>query len=61
MIMQFIERVAQECKFKQIPLTPCQLMYEVMNQITDEDVKAWDTNIVDIAEKIELVIELEGA
>ena len=56
--MKLITRIALELQEKG-KLTPCQLMYEVMNQVTDKDLYTWDTDLVDIAEKIEYLFATE--
>ncbi|KRE33462.1 hypothetical protein [Paenibacillus sp. Soil724D2] len=59
-IVNFIQNHALELNAKGI-LSRTRLMYEVMNEMTDEEMYSLDTDLVDIAEKIEHILEKEFA
>ncbi|SEN21306.1 hypothetical protein [Paenibacillus sp. OV219] len=67
-VLQRIEKVAHElstgtssrCKGDPQELSPTLLMWEFCNQTMDDELTAWGSDIVDVAEKIEYYMVKNG-
>lgn len=56
-VFERIDRVAKELHREGQELSPTLIMWQFCNQTMDDELKAWNTDIVDVAEKVVFYME----